>query len=98
MRRAGKRSKPPMRVVSPEPEAQKTPEPLEAQLESLATSAVRVVRDVLHAGEGNATALKAAQWVLTTVIEAQKEARQVTPGVTEDVAQRELEAVLRLVR
>lgn len=76
-------------------------EQLERDIDALAGLAVRVMRDTLQAGEGNSTAVRAAQWVLDGVKAARVQratpAQQV-PNSAPDSAERELAAVLRLVK
>jgi len=74
-------------------------EKFEQDLLSLKGMAVRVMRDTLQAGEGNATAVRAAQWVLDGVLAARAaKTAPNAPTFAADSAQQELAAVLRLVR
>lgn len=76
-------------------------EQLERDIDALSRLAVRVMRDTLQAGEGNATAVRAAQWVLDGVkaARAQRNApAQQVPNSAPDSAERELAAVLRLIK
>jgi len=72
----------------------------QAQIESLADSAVRCLRDTLRNGEGNATAVRAAQWVLEQVFNAHaiRTKAPPIPNVGPNTAEKELSAVLRLVK
>jgi len=83
-------------IPPPSPEEQ-----LQNEIDSLATLAVRVMRDTLQSGEGNSTAVRAAQWVLDGVKEARAQRNAAPleiPNSAPDSAERELAAVLRLVR
>lgn len=70
---------------------------VQAQINGLMTQSVRVIRDTLVAGHGNATAVKTAQWVLDKIqAHAAESGGDVPAGVEE--AEAELAAVLRLVQ
>jgi hypothetical protein len=70
---------------------------VQAQLNGLMNHSVRVIRDTLVAGEGNATAVKTAQWVLDK-IQSHAAERGETVGADVQEAEAELAAVLRLVQ
>jgi hypothetical protein len=70
---------------------------VQAQLNGLMNQSVRVIRDTLVAGEGNATAVKTAQWVLDK-IQSHAAERGETVGADVQEAEAELAAVLRLVQ
>jgi len=70
---------------------------VQAQLNGLMNHSVRVIRDTLVAGEGNATAVKTAQWVIDKIQSHAAETGQAEPAGIEE-AQAELAAVLQLVQ
>lgn len=67
---------------------------IEAALPVLTERALQLLRETLEAGEGNATAVRAAQWTLDKAYEFAK-AQPKTEGTQQAMA--ELEAVLRVV-
>jgi thymidylate kinase len=67
---------------------------IEAALPVLTERALQLLRETLEAGEGNATAVRAAQWTLDKAYEFAK-AQPKTEGTKQAMA--ELEAVLRVV-
>jgi hypothetical protein len=71
-------------------------ERVEEGVQSLADEAIAVMRDTLASGAGNPTAVRAAQWVLTQIIEAKSARENVKNGPA--TAEDELAAVLRLVK
>jgi len=75
-------------------------ERIDGEIESLADSAIEVMRETLVSGKGNAVAVKAAEWVLEAVLAARAQRKDAhrAPGTVHDSAEKELAAVLRLVR
>lgn len=67
---------------------------IEAALPVLTERALQLLRETLEAGEGNATAVRAAQWTLDKAYEFAK-SQPKTEGTKQAMA--ELEAVLRVV-
>lgn len=72
---------------------------LDTQIKSLGDEAIRVIRDTLVTGEGNATAVRAAQWVLEAIFEDRAARKpEAPPAVQPATAERELATVLQMVR
>lgn len=87
-----------LRSLEPPPSPE---EELQRQIDDLASLAVNVMRHTLEYGVGNATAVRAAQWVLDGVKAAHAQSRGPhieVPHAAPDSAEKELAAVLRLVR
>lgn len=75
-------------------------ERIDGEIESLADNAIEVMRETLVTGKGNAVAVRAAEWVLEAILaaRAQRKPAHQAPGTVHDSAERELAAVLRLVK